>query len=76
MASASDALSLEELEFEIQIQNTVVLSLQDGPHDDTTPAAIHEAKQQLKNLRQTLKARKAAQEKGAVPTHVSSLRHS
>lgn len=66
MASANDALSTEELEFEIQVQHTVVISLEDGPQDDDTPAAIHEAKQQLKNLRQTLKTR-IAREKGTHP---------
>lgn len=76
MASAIDAFSIEELEFEIQIQGTVVLSLEDGPQDENTPAAIHEARKQLKQLRQTLKTRRAS-EKGIHPYLVlASLLHS
>lgn len=63
-SSAGDSFahlqSIDEVRFEIQVQNTILLSLQDGPQDDDTLIQIREAKQSLKTLRQILKTHEQA----------------
>lgn len=51
--------SVDDVRYEIQIQNTILLSLEDGPQDDNTPNEIREARQTLKALYQLLKTREA-----------------
>lgn len=51
--------SIPEIRDEIQVQNTILLSLEDGPEDDNTPFQIREARQALKALRQLLRTREA-----------------
>lgn len=65
-SSAGDAFahlqSIDEVRYEIQVQNTILLSLEDGPQDDDTPIHIREARQALKTLRRLLKTREAQAE--------------
>lgn len=51
--------SVDDVRYEIQIQNTILLSLQDGPQDDNTLHEIREARQTLQTLYQLLKTREA-----------------
>lgn len=59
--------SVDDVRYEIQIQNTILLSLEDGPQDDNTQNEIDEARQTLKTLRLLLKTREAqAQAQGTL----------
>lgn len=51
--------SVDDVRYEIQVQNTILLSLEDGPQGDNTPNEIYEARQTLKALRLLLKTREA-----------------
>ncbi|KAJ4416620.1 hypothetical protein N0V82_006629 [Gnomoniopsis sp. IMI 355080] len=51
--------SIPEIRDEIQVQNTILLSLEDGPQEHDTPFQIREARQTLRTLRQLLRTREA-----------------
>lgn len=80
-SSAGDAFahlqSIPEIRDEIQVQNTILLSLEDGPQDADTPFQIREARQSLKTLRQLLKTREAQAQGIAIcslpPYHIATL---
>lgn len=76
MASPHDidalgSLSTEDLHFDIQVQTTILLSLEDAAPTDNTATEVQQAKQRIKSLRRILKTREA-QEKGTTNYTLSS----
>lgn len=75
-ASSGDAfahlLSSDDVRYEIQLQSTILLSIEDGPQGYHTIREIQESKQRLEALRALLKRREVEEQgKHAFPSHAS-----